>query len=309
VALVTDLVGPVTVRAGEQSRSLHMFDRLSTGDVVATGVGARVVLAFLNGSRFEVGAGSEVMIEVESVHGNRGDVQILSPVQTAPEIAAIPALDNPAGRSCASRIRIVPRRSMKVESLYPRDYAAVPADAAVLGFAPLSQVTRYRVEVSNGRSETVLVVETDTPEVVIPEGLLQPGTEYRWQVLPLDPVERLRSTHSHPVERLRSTSHSDLPAGEAEAFFVTLSDSELTWLRETERRLRGEESVAAAALLAEIYQGLGMFREACAVIRELGERQPERPELRDADRLFLCRELVPATLPDSAAGLARPDRL
>jgi hypothetical protein len=253
LALVVEVSGDADVRKDTQEpRPLAILDRLSRGDVVTTGDDAEVVLAFLDGRRYRLEGEVEAKVADNGLAVAAGTVTQLPQVETSPAISAIPATRSPGMSSGAARIRTLRTSVRGVENLYPHSFVAVRADRAVLSFDPVADATSYRVEVEDDSGESVFALDTLSCRVVVPQGALNPGAEYYWWVRTV-------------------TSGSSRVWGDA--FFQTLGAPEAEWLDRVEEQLSAERSAHAVLLLAEIYNGLGMHREACEAVRGLDQLQ------------------------------------
>ncbi len=268
LALVAQLDGSATLTAAGSTRPLQLFTRLGAGDRVEVGVDGAVVVAMLTGERFRVPAGAWAELSADgAIKGST--LEPLPQVATVPALAAIPPGEAPGPRSGAIRVRSGSLWGAEVEDLYPRDGAAAAADQAVLAFRSVVNTESYRVDVEDEMGETVFQVETRSPEVVIPAGVLEPGTEYYW--------------------RVRGSGRRSL-SGRGEALFVTLAPADAEALEALRSAAEADGSVSALLLLAEAERSLGLYREACAVLDRVGGKAPENQHVVAAREVFACAE-------------------
>lgn len=268
LAVIAEVHGNAVLRpAGGEARELELFDRLGAGDRFETGPSDSVVVAFLSGERLRVGAGSRATVRDGSELDVAGTVEPLPPVSTAPALVALARGQAPGPRSGAIRVRSAGLWGEAVEDLYPRDGLAVPANSAVLTFSPLVSSESYRVEVEDELGETVFAAETRFPEVVVPAGVLLPGTDYYW--------------------RVRSAGRRSL-AGHGEALFVTLWAEDAAAREALRREAEVEGSAHALLLLAEVDRSLGLLRDACASLNRVAAMGGDTTHLGSARDAFAC---------------------
>jgi hypothetical protein len=210
-----------------------------------------------------------VTVVAEELKAERGVVHQLETVATVPAVARIPAAEYPGRRSGAIRIRSGSLWGAEVEGLYPRDGAGAFAEATVLTFRTLSNAASYRVDIEDEVGETVFAVETRSPEVVIPKGVLVPGTEYYWRVRTVGQRES---------------------GGRGEAVFVTLSADDVRARNRIRTAAESEGSANAVLLLAEVDRSLGLFREACRALDRAADQDTGNPHLTAAQDAFNCGE-------------------
>lgn len=236
-AIVYSLVGEAShASPGEAPRTVRLFDRLPAGATLEVGPGSRLMLAFENGRRYELGERSRVTLGPKDLASRSGPVRPLPRVPPLPRLVPIAAQDRPGSRAGAVRIR-----AERIAGLYPHHGTATLAQATLLRFEPVDGDGRYRVEVQDGHGNLIFEVETTGPEVALPPGVLQPGTHYDWTVRTVDRAG---------------------PAAQGRADFVTLS-ARTAEAREALRDvLTREEDGASLALLAEVDRILGLLAEA-----------------------------------------------
>jgi hypothetical protein len=97
-------------------------------------------------------------------------------------------------------------------------------------------------------------VESTTPQVVVPAGVLQPGASYYWTVQTLDKVGGAS----------RGTSE-----------FKTLSSEDARVRQALRQSLAVEVDASGLALMAEIDRRLGLYEEALSGFRAALAKSPE----------------------------------
>lgn len=237
VALVYALSGEATLLAAAGGRRpLRLFDRLTVGEGVEVGKGARLALAFADGRRYELRERSTATLGPADLSARSGAVRSLPAVPPLPRLLPIAEADRPGLRAGAVRIR-----AERIEGLCPDQGAATLAGATLLRFEPVEGGGSYRVEVHDRQGNVIFAEETAEARVSVPAGLLQPGTRYDWTV--------------RTVERAG-------PVAKGEAGFFTLP------ARLAEKREALRKAVEASgdgdlrALLEEVDRSLGLVPEA-----------------------------------------------
>jgi hypothetical protein len=127
----------------------------------------------------------------------------------------------------------------------------------------------YRIDVEDELGETVFQLETRSPEVNIPAGVLKPDTEYYWRV---------------------RTVGRRLDGGRGEALFVTLSKDDAAARGKIKEQVEAEDAAGALLLLAEVDRSLGLYREACETLDRARECEPGNTHIEAAKEAFLCSE-------------------
>ncbi|HEV7509762.1 MAG TPA: hypothetical protein VGS07_33120 [Thermoanaerobaculia bacterium] len=256
IAIVYSLTGEASLALPDAPRrSLRLLDRLPSGTVLELGSSSRLALAFVNGLRYELGAGSRVMLGPKGLASYTGPVRPLPRVPLLPALAPIAKDDHPGPSGGA-----VPIRGEQIDGLYPRRGAAVLAGKAILRFQPVACAGKYRVEVEDRQGNVIFGIETTASEVPLPEDALQPGQHYRWIVRTLD----------RPGAVARGG-----------ADLLTLS-KDAAWAREEARKTLEAESSLSLPLLAEIDRALGLWLEAREDLRKAIEIGPADSALREA---------------------------
>jgi hypothetical protein len=249
VAIVCSLTGTaqLLVPSGEK-KALQLFDWLQADSVIQVGPASRVLVTYLDGSRYALTEGNRATIAPGGPEGSAGNVSRLDSVPALPRLAA---LTNTAGtHPAASRIRGGPDR---IRNLYPfADSAALPEET-VLRFTPVEDASRYRVEIEDDTGRTVLDAETQSTTIGVPAGILRPGVRYRWRV--------------KTVERMG-------PALRAESEFSTLPEEDIRRRSVLRKALVKMNEADSLALLAEIDRRLGLLLQAREEFRVALARSP-----------------------------------
>jgi hypothetical protein len=183
VAIVYELEGTArSAPAAGKPTALELFDWVPEGAKVDVGAASRLSLVFANGTRYELGAAAEATLGAKGLDRISGAVRALDPVPVLPKPLRLDSGESPGERVGAIRLR-----RDRISRMYPWPGASALAEAAVLTFEPVVEGLRYRVEVvrdADGRR--VFEIETDAHQVKIPEGVLQPGRRYSWNVRTVD---------------------------------------------------------------------------------------------------------------------------
>ncbi len=183
VAVVFWLAGDAwTVAAAGRRVPLHLFAWLAAGTRVVAAPGARVALAFADGGRWELDGEAAATVAAAGPTAVAGAVRALPKVPPLPQLPPIDPRARPGGRAAAVRIR----GDAPVRVLAPRDGEAILAEPVLLRFAPVPDLTRYRVAVEDEEGHVLLETEieaaTETAGVQVPAGALRPGGSYVWKV-------------------------------------------------------------------------------------------------------------------------------
>jgi hypothetical protein len=257
VAIVCAVSGTATATlpTGEKA-TLRLFDWIVANAVIEVGPASSVTLAFASGARYELAARANARTSQGSLIAGSGAVRTLTPVPPLPLIAPIAAMARPEPRAAAVRIR-----GGGITGMYPDGGASSEADSTWLRFAPLSDASRYHIEVRNESGRRVFHAETHTATLRVPSGVLTPGGTYYWEV--------------RTVDRIPQTARGN-------ARFVTL-DAETARARAAfKASLEDANDAASLALLAEIDRALGLLGEACEELRAAVARAPDDAALRRA---------------------------
>jgi hypothetical protein len=268
VAIVCFLEGKAWLYAqGEIERhEIVLFQWIESGVIVETGENAKVILAFANGDRYEVGEASKVQIGVNDFKSRDGSIKKLKPAPIMPRIAAITQESKPGNRLGGIRLR-GPKK--EISGLYPNEGAAALADQAVLTFLPLEGINKYKVKIEDEKGDELFSVETASPEVVVSKGILRPGAVYYWQVRALA---------------------KDMPSAVSYATFSTVSE-ENALLRNSFKAQAFESGDGTdLLLLAQLETTLGLIREACETLREALALFPDNEKIKKAMSDIGCKE-------------------
>jgi hypothetical protein len=249
VAVVTEVSGPAT--ATSQPGSLHRLSRLAAGDVVQTGRGAALKLAFASGLRYRLGEASSATLGSGDLTARTGAVAALPRV---PAFPVVPRIVDDRGID-AGAIRI---RGGEISGVFPH-CTAVPAGEIRLSWEPLPHAGAYRVEVYDLHGEIAFHADgLAAPPAVVPAAALQPGQRYSFK------VETVDQPGSQAAGRGRFTI---LPADTTDAW------------RELHATLEKEADAGAWTLLAELDHQLRLRGEERADLRAAQKLAPEDPDL------------------------------
>jgi hypothetical protein len=258
VAIVYQVSGWVrrTVPGHDHDQELlRLFDRLPAEVTVQLSPRSSLTLAFVNGKRYEISGPIKVKLGPEDLAEKPAGVRELPPVPRLPHLASIAPSENPGEAAGAQWIR-----GEKMTGLYPRHAAATLAGETFLLFKRVRGAEEYRVEVRDGRGETVFQKDTETSPVKVPAEVLHSGSRYAWTV---------------------RTLNRPGPAVQGEGDFVTLSD-EAFQTREKAREILTAEGKESLLLLVEIDRGLGLRLEARDELKEVIDEAPRDVALRSA---------------------------
>lgn len=233
-ALVCLLEHKATVaEPSRKSRDLALFDWLPAGSTVSTLEGARLVLIFSNGARWEMGGKSQSRIEKSGLTGPKGDVRKLEPVPMIPAMTQVRA----AGKPGAFTVR--GGETDAFTALSPGEGESVLAEDAGLRFQPPPPAGRFRVEIEDESGNSIFSVETLKTEVRVSPGILKPGLLYFWRVRTLDGPK---------------------PAVSAETSFRTVPENHATIRAALKAESDKNPDPALRSLLTEMDRWLGLKR-------------------------------------------------
>lgn len=244
VAIVCLIRGSVTVEApGKSRRELELLDLLVPGAVIRTSSGGLMVVAFADGSRFEIAENARAVIEAETIAAEQEKVRELPKVPALAQLSPIVGDQRIGQRAATGRIRDDGTDEGGGLVLDPPSGARILADEATLAFKPLEGYHGYRLTVQEeNRGETVFDVEISAASVTIPPGILRPGATYYWVVRTLD---------------------SERPPVRTGAVLSTLAPREDRARRALVEQIRTADDASLLVLLASIDRDLGLNREAC----------------------------------------------
>jgi hypothetical protein len=248
VAIVCLLSGKAAVKVENERRTLELFQRLRPGSVIEAGTGARIVLAFFTGDRYEFGEKSSATVGPKALERTSGPIRALPPVPGIIEIAPIAREERAGTRLAATRIRAA---GPSIGGLYPSEGAAVASETAFVQFEPAEGYDTYRIDIEDESGNAVFSVETSSSTVRIPADALRPAKRYYWTVRTLDAAR---------------------PTRRADALFSVLSNEDARRRAVFKAQVEGSGDQSLLALLAEVDRGLGLRREACQELQQaLGE--------------------------------------
>ena len=258
-AIISSLSGEASVVMPSDSKrtALRVFDWLPAGSVVEVGASSHMIIAFSNGRRFGMEAGSAAALTGEALKARIGAVSELEPFPPMPRLAAIDRAVRAGARSGAIRIR--GDRALQIADLYPRKDASALPDETTLLFSPVREAARYKVELEDEVGRTIFSAETESTSLAVPTGILKPGARYFWRVKTVEIVG---------------------PAARGESEFATLASEEIDKRASFKAGLREKGDAEALALLAEIDRRLGLLRESRNEFREALSKSPSDQTLR-----------------------------
>lgn len=266
-AIVCFLQGSASAQEPGQTgrKDLELFDWLSSGTVIETGPGARLVIAFSNGSRYELGEKAAVVLGKSALKSQSGPVKPLESVPVMPQILSLAADVQPGNRLGGIRLR---SSKPTIANLYPDEGDALLPDQAVLSFEPLPDVRKYRVEIEDEQGRDLLSVETSVPRVTVAPEILKPGVHYYWQVRAL---EKDASTVSY-------------------AAFVTPTEEEARLYKSFRTQVGASKDTANLLLLARYEMSIGLRRESCETLKEALALSPENEKIKEMAAHAACEQ-------------------
>ena len=178
VAVIAVSEGSATVtNAGQSPQPAHGLDWLPAGVVLEASRGSRLVVAFSNGHRYELGPGAKVSITAAGPVNHAGPLREL---EKLPPMPKLPEINLVSGAAAMGGMRV---RDMTVHLVFPHDKLSTLPDHTVLHLQPAEPGTRYKVEVVDPAGSSVYQCETTATTVTVPAGTLKPGQLYVWRVL------------------------------------------------------------------------------------------------------------------------------
>ncbi|OGD19361.1 MAG: hypothetical protein A2Y69_15300 [Candidatus Aminicenantes bacterium RBG_13_59_9] len=268
VAIVCFLQGKASTREPGQAeqKGLGLFDWISSGSEVETGQGAKLVIAFADGSRYELGEKATAILGETELSSSSGSVKKLEPVAVTPQMMTLAGNFKPGSRLGGIRLRSSKRT---ISDLYPNEGDAVLADQAVLTFNPLPEAKQYRVEIEDEQGRDLLSVETSLPRVVVSPGIIKPGNQYYWQV--------------RSVEK-------DEPSLVSYAAFITATEDEAGLWNSFRAQVSRSGDAANLLLLARIEMAIGLRRESCETLKEALALFPGNEEIKETMAQAGCHQ-------------------
>jgi hypothetical protein len=263
---VVEMAAIISALSGEASvimpgdppkKPLHLFDWLPAGSMLEVGANSRLIIAFSNGSRYQMEAGAKGTLAGGALKALTGTVRALPAFPPMPRLAAIGRAAQAGAKSGAVRIR--GDRALQIRNLYPRaDTAALPDETTLL-FSPVRESARYKVELEDELGRSVFSAEIESASLTVPSGILKPGARYYWRVRTVEIVG---------------------PAARGESEFATLAPEEINKRAALKAGLREKGDAESLALLAEIDRRLGLLLEARNEFREALSKSPSDQTLR-----------------------------
>lgn len=234
IAVIGALSGEARI-AGPSARVARAREWVSSGDVLSLNDGARMVVVFRTGRRFEVRGTARVTVRSDTL-APLSDVREL---ERLPPWPALPAVDPAAARNsraAVTRVRVGTEFAGVIE---PAGDAVVLSDEAWLSFALQPQASLYSIEVRNQRGDLVFQTRTAESHVRVPAEALQPNGRYAWSVETVDHM-------GHPAR--------------ASAQFQTLDGSAAKARREIRAQVERSGEIDAEVYSHELDQALGLVR-------------------------------------------------
>jgi hypothetical protein len=244
VAVVCGLSGKVWLQVPDRpATELRLLDWLPSGARVEAKAGARAVIIFRNGRRYEVNGKGWAVLGSKGVTSSFPGLRAQEPPPSWPVLLAAIREDERAG----PRAAVVRVRGRSVRGLWPAGGAATLADHTTLRFTRVSRAAAYEVEVQARDGSSLFRVRTEEASVSVPAGVLAPAGSYYWTVRTVDPVG---------------------PSAKGEASFRTL-EAEVAGEREAmAAAVAGAQDPAARLFLAALDLRIGLLSEARARLEE-----------------------------------------
>ncbi|MCP4653818.1 MAG: hypothetical protein GY856_00215 [bacterium] len=269
VAIVCLIRGIATIEApGASGRELELLDLLVPGAVIRTSAGGSMVVAFADGSRFEIAENARAVIEAETIATEQEKLRELPPVPALAQLSPIAGDQKTGQRAATGRIRDDGADDGEGLVLDPPSGARILADGATLSFEPLEGYQSYRLTVQEeSRGETVFDVETSAASVAVPPGILRPGATYYWVVRTLD---------------------SERPPVRTGAVLSTLGEQEDRARAALVEQIRTADDASLLVLLARIDRTLGLDREACRDLATAAAKLAEPSQVSHLRKKLRC---------------------
>jgi hypothetical protein len=244
VAIVYSLSGPVSIRDGQSPpRAVHLFDWLKAGAGLAVEPSSKMMLAFRNGLRYELGGNARASVGPNDLLSRSGPIRTLSTVPPLPLFSALLGVSLAHPETAAVRLR-----AQGIGHLSPGGDSAVLGDIAVLTFGAVTNAATYTVTVEDEQGR--IVFQTQTPLSSVSVSPLKPGRRYHWSVRTVDAAGwALRgdddfSTLAEPLAKARTTFLEAIDAHDADALALAAEMDERLGLLMQAR----DEFAAAVAL-------------------------------------------------------------
>jgi hypothetical protein len=267
VAIVCFLEGNAGILEsnGKKQRKIDLFDWIEIGAILETDSETRLVLAFANGGRYEIGEKTKVTVGREELTSKTGSIKKLDPVLVMPQIVSISKDSRPGSRLGGIRLRGSKRI---ISGLYPNEGAKLLADKAVITFDSIEGVERYRIEIEDEWGNNIFSVVTISPRVEISPGIIKPGANYYWQVRTLE---------------------KNRPSTVAYAAFATVSEENDRIRNYFKAQVEKSKDVANLLLLAQMDLTLGLRKEACETLKAALALLPDNLEIKKALSRIDCK--------------------
>jgi hypothetical protein len=252
VAIVSTVTGSASIipSPGAPSAVLHPFDSIPDGARIEAGPGSAVTVVLGNGKRYELGAKARATLNDDGLTRTVGPIRMLAP---------FPPLPSPAGFSGTGRAAAVRIRSEMVRNLYPAMPATALPDGAMLQFSPVAGAAiRYHIQLETDAGDIVFVTDTPSPQAPVPEGRLQPGQRYYWEVKAI-------------------AGDAQVARGEAE--FETLSEGQWKQRSAFQEAMTRDADGESLALLGAVDRRLGLLCEAREEFHAALKRSPSSEAL------------------------------
>ena len=268
-AITCSILGDARLVQDGKRIKLKLFEWLKPGQQVETASRSSVILAFVNGDRYEIREKSLANVQETTLKALSGTVQKLAPVPAMIKIAPIAKGEKAGIRSAAARFRGNLDRLKPIPNLYPSEGAAVLAEAATLRFDPVEGCEKYDVRIETETVINILSVTTTSTEVKVPAGILRSGGTYRWRVRTMDAVKEAMS---------------------ASAAFMTLTEENARVRTSLKAQAERSNDDSLIALLAILDHSLGLRREACQEMLTVTQHAPPNEAVKLALESFKCAE-------------------
>jgi hypothetical protein len=272
VAIVCFLEGKAWLtEPGEQRPSeINLFDWIKIGAVIQTESGAKVVIAFSSGDRYELKGKTKTTVGPKGFTSSTGSVEKLAPVPVMPQIAAISQEARPGSRLGGIRLRSVWQKGQKapISRFYPSEGATLLAEEAVLTFEPIDGIKKYKVEIKDESGNKIFSVETDSTKIATYPSVLKPGAKYSWKVWALE---------------------KEKPSVLSEAVFSTVSEENTRARNAFKEQAYQSKDGIKLLLLAQMDMALGLRKEACQTLRDALAFFPDNTEIKNAIFQIGCK--------------------
>jgi hypothetical protein len=258
VAVVASLSGGVARTSCGEGDALRRFDWLAVGCRLEVAPGARVVVAFADGTRYELGERARATIAASGLRMLSGPVHPLEPYPPMPRVVLSPKAE--VGPSSGA-VRIRDGGSAMTQDLEPRTGATTLAAETMVLFARLERESTSIIEIEDEGGQVVLMMRTELGYGRVPNGVLKPGARY-WL--------RVRGIDARGATRL------------GQSIFTTLNADDVARREALKRALDEQGGADALALLGAIDRRLGLLREARDELRAALARSPDDAAIREA---------------------------